>query len=136
MERSPALEDLVRAWFNGASTGDASVIDTHVSRGDGARMIGSDPSERLSGAAIADFLRGEVEGAAGAASFVPTNTEAWEEGSVGWATSDLTITLADGRSVSPRWSAVWHREDGEWCFVQTHASIGVPNDQIGWQYGS
>lgn len=32
------------------------------------------------------------------------------------------------------WSAVFHNEDGVWRFVQTHASIAVPNDQIGWVY--
>lgn len=25
-----------------------------------------------------------------------------------------------------------HREDGEWRFVQTRASIAVPNDEIAW----
>jgi hypothetical protein len=55
---------------------------------------------------------------------------------VGWAATRLTITLPDGGQVSPRWSAVFHREDGEWRFVQTHASIAVPNDQIGWVYSS
>jgi hypothetical protein len=29
---------------------------------------------------------------------------------------------------------VFERSGGEWQFVQTHASIAVPNDQIGWSY--
>ena len=41
-----------------------------------------------------------------------------------------TITLPDGRPASPRWSAVFHREDGEWRLVQLHASIGVPNEEV------
>jgi hypothetical protein len=44
------------------------------------------------------------------------------------------ITLPDGRCVSPRWSAVFQRQDDVWKFVQTHASIGVPNAEIGWVY--
>ncbi len=135
MERSLELEDLVREWFHGASTGDASVIDRRVSPSPGTRLIGSDPSEWLSGGeAISAFLRGEVEGAAGAVTFSPSETEAYEEGTVGWASSRLTLTMPDGRSVSPRWSAVFHREDGGWRFVQTHASIAVTNDQVGWVY--
>jgi ketosteroid isomerase-like protein len=135
MERSSELEDLVRAWFDAASSGDASLVERHVSPGDGTRLIGSDPGERFSGGgAVAEFLRGEVEGAGGAANFAPSETEAFSEGTVGWATTSVTITMPDGKHVSPRWSAVFHRENDEWKFVQTHASIGVPNEEIGWAY--
>jgi ketosteroid isomerase-like protein len=135
MERSSAIEDLVKAWFHAATTGDASVVDLHVSREPGVRLIGSDPGEWLSGGEeIGAFLRGEVEGAAGAVTFSPADIEAYEEGSVGWGTARLTISMPDGRWVSPRWSAVFHREDDVWRFVQTHASIAVPNDEVGWTY--
>jgi hypothetical protein len=83
-----------------------------------------------------NFLSGEVEGAAGNVRFTPHDTQAFSEGTVGWATTHLTITLPDGRHISPRWSAVFHKEDGVWKFVQTHASIGVPNDEVGWHYPS
>ena len=142
MERAPELEDLVRDWFAAASRGDASLIDRHVSALPDARLIGSDPTEWLAGPAIARFLRGEAEGGGGNATFTPSETEAYSEGSVGWAATRLTITLPDGGSVSPRWSAVFHREGNdvfhregnEWRFVQTHASIPVPNEEIGWRY--
>jgi hypothetical protein len=29
-----------------------------------------------------------------------------------------------------RLTAVLHQEDGDWKIVQTHASIGVPNDRM------
>ncbi|MDQ3156135.1 MAG: nuclear transport factor 2 family protein [Actinomycetota bacterium] len=80
------------------------------------------------------FLRGEVDNAAGNVKFTPTETEAFEEGTVGWATTMLTITLPDGQHVSPRWSSVFHLEGDSWRFVQTHASIGVDNDVVGWIY--
>ncbi len=134
MERSTDLEDLVVAWFEAASRGDASLVDRHVSLEAGTRLIGSDPNEWFAGVQVADFLRGEAEGSGGKATFSPSETEAFSEGSVGWAATRLTITMPDGRSVSPRWSAAFHREDGEWKFVQTHASIAVPNDEIGWVY--
>jgi hypothetical protein len=85
--------------------------------------------------AVAQFLTSEVEGAGGKATFSPTGVEAFSEGTVGWATTTITITMPDGRYVSPRWSAVFHREDGVWKFVQTHASIGVANEDVGWHYG-
>ena len=135
MRRSAELEDLVRTWFEAATRGDATLVDALVSPGEGTRLIGSDPGERFSGGtAVAEFLRGEVEGAGGQARFAPTETEAFSEGTVGWVTTSLTITMPDGRHVSPRWSAVFHQEDGGWRFVHTHASIGIPNEAIGWIY--
>ena len=135
MERSTELEELIGAWFAAATKGDSSLVSAHVSTGDGTRLIGSDPAESLRGGlAVRDFLIGEVEGAGGRATFDPTDTEAFCEGTVGWATTNITITMSDGRRVSPRWSAVFHREHGTWKFVQTHASIGVPNAEIGWEY--
>jgi hypothetical protein len=71
----------------------------------------------------------------GRATFTASETEAYREGSVGWAATRLTITLPDGGAVSPRWSAVVHMEDDEWRFVQTHASIAVRNQDIGWRSG-
>ncbi len=135
MERSPELEQLVVAWFAGASRGDASLVDAHVSLDDGTRLIGSDPGEVFSGgSAVAQFLRGEVHNAGGNAVFSPTDIEAFQEGTVGWATTNVTITMPDGKHVLPRWSAVFHWEKGVWRFVQIHASIGVANEDIGWEY--
>ena len=135
MRRSHEIEQLVVAWFEGASRGNASLVHRHVSREDGTRLIGSDPGESFSGGdAVAQFLRSEVEGAGGEATFSPTDIEAFSEGTVGWATTNVTITMPDGKHVSPRWSAVFRREDGVWRFVQTHASIGVANEDIGWVY--
>jgi ketosteroid isomerase-like protein len=135
MERSAELEALLAAWFSAASRGDASVVDKHVSVHDGARLIGSDPQECFRGGnAVAEFLRGEVRGAGGSVRFAPLEIEAFSEGTVGWAAARLKISLPDGRCVSPRWSAVFHQENGTWKFVQTHASVAVSNDQIGWTY--
>lgn len=132
MEPSPELRELVLAWFDAASRGDESVIDRHVSLDPAVRLIGSDPGEWFAGPAVADFLRGEVRGSGGAVRFTAHDPEAFSEGTVGWATTRLTITLPDGRSVSPRWSSVFHREDGVWKFVQTHASIAISNAEVGW----
>ena len=137
MERSPEIEQLVVRWFEGASKGDSSLVDAHVSPGDGTRLIGSDPDEVFTGGgAVAEFLRGEVGSAGGNVAFSPADIEAFEEGTVGWATTRVTITMPDGRSVTPRWSAVFHQEGGVWKFVQTHASIGVANEAVGWEYPS
>jgi ketosteroid isomerase-like protein len=135
MQRSAEIERLVGAWFDAASRGDVSLVAAHVSPGAGTRLIGSDPVEVLrGGAAVAAFLAAEVAGGGGRSTFTPRDTEAFSEGDVGWATTFVTITMPDGKYVAPRWSSVFHREDNVWKFVQTHASIAVPNDAIGWVY--
>jgi ketosteroid isomerase-like protein len=135
MERSAEIEDFVRAWFDAASRGDASLVDRRVSASGSVRLVGSDPEEWLQGGdEVGGCLRGEVEGGGGNATFTATETEGYASGDVGWAATKLTIALPDGRRVSPRWTAVLIREDGGWKFVQTHASIAVPNAEIGWSY--
>ena len=137
MERSVELERLVEEWFEHASRGDSSIVAVRVSSSDAVRLIGSDPDEVFrGGAAVAEFFRGEVEASGGQARFSPESTEAFSEGTVGWASTRLTITLPDGRHLSPRWTSVFHQEDGVWKFVQTHASIAVPNSEVGWQYST
>lgn len=134
-EQSTEIEALVAAWFESASRGDPALVDRHVSPDAATILIGSDPDEILRGGdAVAGFLRREVVAAGGNATFTPRQITAFREGNVGWATALLTIALPDGRQVSPRWTAVVHLEAGVWRFVQTHASIGVENDRIGWVY--
>jgi ketosteroid isomerase-like protein len=135
MEPSPEIAELVVDWFAAASRGDSSLIDRLVSTSEAARLVGSDPDEWLQGGAqIATFLRGEVEGAGGAVRFTPSDIEAFAAGDAGWAAAKLTIAMPDGRKVTPRWTAVFVKHDDGWQFVQTHASIGVPNEDIGWTY--
>ena len=134
MERSPEIEELVEEWFGAASRGDASVVDRYVTSGPAVRIVGSDPGEWITGGTLAaEFLRGEVAGAGGRVTFTPSETEGYTEGDVGWAATRLTISLPDGKRIQPRWTAVFVRQDG-WKFVQTHASIAVPNDEVGWAY--
>jgi hypothetical protein len=135
VERSIELERLVADWFEHASRGDSSIVETRVSASTAVYLIGSDPAEMYrGGAAVVAFLKGEVDSAGGRVTFTPESIEAFSEGTVGWASTNLTITLPDGARVSPRWTSVFHREDGIWKFVQTHASIGVPNNEVGWLY--
>jgi len=131
------LEDLVSRWFEAATRGDVSMVDAHIAGDPGTCLIGSDPAESFRGGeAVAQFLRGEVTNAGGKVVFSPEGTEAFEEGTVGWVTTTVTITLPDGGHVSPRWSSVLHQEGDQWRFVQTHASIAVANDDVGWIYAS
>jgi adenylate cyclase len=131
MERSAELESLVTAWFEAATRGDGSFVEQHLSQAEGLRLVGSDPGERLRGKTAVEFLKREVEASTGSVRKAE-ETEGFAEGTVGWASTRLTITFPDGRSIAPRWTAVLHQEEGDWKFVQIHASIGVPNKEAGW----
>ncbi len=131
MERSPELERFIVAWFDAATRGDPSLVDRHVSRQEGTRLVGSDPDEWFGGPAAAEFLKNELQGSGGSVRSL-SDLEAFSEGTVGWAMTRFTLSFPDGSSVSPRWSAVFHKEDGQWRFVQLHASIGVTNEESGW----
>lgn len=72
----------VEAWFDSGSRGDTSLADVHVADHPGVQLLGSDPSEVLNGgAAIREFLVGEVTAAGGNVSFEPRDTAAFREGS-------------------------------------------------------
>jgi len=131
MDRSPELEKFIVAWFDAATRGDPSLVDRHVSRHEGTRLVGTDPGEWFEGAAAAEFLKKGLQGPGGGVRSL-SDLEAFSEGTVGWGMTRFTLTFPDGSSVSPRWSAVFHREDGEWKFLQLHASIGVANEESGW----
>jgi hypothetical protein len=135
VERSPELERFITDWFDAATRGDPSLVDRHISRLEGSRLAGSDPEEWFDGEAAATFLKRELQGSGGNVRTLD-DLEAFSEGTVGWGMARFTIAFPDGSSVSPRWSAVFHREDDDWKFVQLHASVGVSNADAGWQHSS
>lgn len=128
MRESAELADVISSWFKAAADGDVQWRDDHVSRVPELRIVGTDPDEFLQGQEAYAFLRDEAENAGGKATVVVNHVEAYEEADVGWGVAVPTITLPDGRSVSPRWSAVFRREAGSWKMVQLHASVGVGNE--------
>ena len=97
--------------------GRPALIDRHVSRQEGTRLVGTDPDEWFEGAAAVEFLKKGLP-RAGAGVRTLSDLQAFSEGTVGWAVTRFTLTLPDGSSLSPRWSAVFRREDGDWKFVQ------------------
>ena len=57
------------------------------------------------------------------------SVKAFREGTVGWAAGQGYFEMS-GKRVPVRMTAVMHQQEGEWKAVQTHASIGVPNDRM------
>jgi hypothetical protein len=130
MQPSSELGTIITAWFESVSKGDPSWIDRHISRKAGVRLVGTDPNEWLVGEQVAEMLRGEVQAMANIVKVSMGDLEAYQEGSVGWGLARPTLTLPNGQQISPRWSAVFHQEEGEWKLVQLHASVGISNEEL------
>jgi ketosteroid isomerase-like protein len=130
MEPSPELRSIIAGWFAAVANGDATWVDRYVSRQAGVRLVCTDPSEWLAAEQVAEMLRAEALAMGGQVKVTLDATEAFCEGTVGWGVARPTITLPNGRDFTPRWSAVFHQEGGEWKLVQLHASVGVPNEDL------
>jgi ketosteroid isomerase-like protein len=128
MEASQEIRAVIAGWFDAVVAGDVGWRDRHVSKAAGLRIIGTDPAEWLEGQPAFAFLRDEAAAVGGKVTVALQSLEGFAEGSVGWGAAVPEITLADGRKVAPRWSAVFHRENGAWKLVQLHASVAVGNE--------
>ena len=130
MEPSPELRQVIVSFFEAVSNGDQSWVDRHVSGEAGARMVGTSPSILFEGGGVAEFLKWELGESGGRVKASAGEPEAFREGSVGWGMTRPRLTLRDGKTISMRWGAVFHQEDGEWKLVQFHASVGVANEAL------
>ena len=127
MQRSPEVAAATQKFYEALSTGDADTVTNLLSSADGTLLIGSDPDEWITDhAVIVDLFTAQV----GAGVKVRSgDIQAYEEGSVGWIADRSTFVLPDGSEVPVRVTAVFHKEDGQWRMIQSHASIGVSNEE-------
>jgi ketosteroid isomerase-like protein len=129
-ERSPEIEQFLRDTAEAMERGDVETIERRTSREDYAVAIGSDASEWAQG--YDDILRlwreSTPEGAMQVHSALD-DVVAYQEGSVGWGAGRGWFEV-EGQRVPVRLTVVVHRENDEWKAVQSHASIGVPNDRM------
>jgi hypothetical protein len=130
MERAPEIEQLLRDTMGAMERGDIETIERRTSREECVVGIGSDPSEWGEGHEENMRLWRESmpEGPLKVRSALDDVT-AYREGSVGWAAGRGSFEV-DGQRVPVRLTIVVHEEDGEWKTVQSHASIGVPNERM------
>jgi len=128
MDRSPELRNLMLRFYEALSSGDTSFIDRHFSVAEGARGVGTDPGEWWQGPEVAGAWKEQLEASGGSMRLVAGDPEAYAEGTVGWAADRPTLEL-EGGPVPVRLTAIFHQEDGEWKLVQTHGSLGVPNEE-------
>ncbi len=119
-----ALDGMIEAL----NTGDRDRLRTFLSQTEGGIHIGTDETEWLTNDQLVDAL------GAGDASGIRVVVEDWSVHSLG-ADTAWAVGLAhfedDTRQSAPvRLSAVLSHEGGHWVVAHSHASIGVPNDEL------
>lgn len=129
-ERSPEIEQILRDTVDAMVRSDFDEIGRRTSRDACVLSIGSDASEWAEGydEIMRLFRESTPEGEIGAGVGLD-DVKAFREGSVGWAAAHGYFEM-QGERVPVRLTAVVHQEDGGWKAVQSHASIGVPNEQM------
>ena len=127
MRRSPEIEALVKAAA--APGADPELTLRMFSAAPDSVFIGTDSDEWWRGHdAISNAFQGDSEGASSDGARLD-DVEAHEEGTVGWMVTRGSFVQGHAR-VPYRCTAVLHREQGEWKVVQSHVSVGVPNEEM------
>lgn len=93
-------------------------------------VIGTDPEEWWKGreAAYRAFTV-QMEEMGGGFPIVASDPIAYEEGAVGWAADQPRLQSPDGTEAPFRLTVVYHKEQDGWKIVQTHASMGIRNEE-------
>ncbi|HMK98170.1 MAG TPA: nuclear transport factor 2 family protein [Acidimicrobiales bacterium] len=126
-----AAEEEIRAVINQTLTalnsGDAATMASLLLDSPDAVHIGTDAQEWLT---PPDFLKA-IEGG-----FQPGTTASMDDaavhvlGEVAWSEGRGHFTSSKGEKCPVRVTSVFVREDDQWKVAQSHASIGVPNEQM------
>jgi adenylate cyclase len=129
MEPSEEIRRVIHRWMIAISEGDAESALGRLSEHPGALTIGTDPAEWWHGQETRAIWGRQIE-ELGAFPITWDEIEAWEEGTVGWASVKFTLTWAE-KSLEARATYVLHLERGEWKVVQIHWSLPMANEDLG-----
>jgi ketosteroid isomerase-like protein len=129
-EQSPEIEQVLRDILEAMARSDVDELGRRTSHDPCVVSIGSDSSEWAEGydEIMRLFRESTPEGELGVRVGLD-DVAAFREGSIGWAAGRGFFEM-EGKRVPVRLTAVLHQEDDDWKAVQSHASIGVPNDQM------
>ncbi len=131
MERSEEIRRVVGRWMSAIAAGDAASALGRLSEHPGTLAIGTDIAEWWHGPAARRVWRRQID-ELGPFPIDCHEIEAWEEGSVGWASVRFTFTW-EGLQRDARATCVMHLEHGEWRCVQLHWSHPSANAAIGME---
>jgi ketosteroid isomerase-like protein len=119
---------VIEETLEALNAGDAARLRSVLSqRADGAH-IGTDAGEWETGSQVVDAVA--AAGGADDVQVVADDIAIHIQGDVAWAEGHGRFTRAGGGEQLARMTWVLIREDGQWKFVQSHASIGVSNADL------
>ena len=119
------VRKVIEETLEALNAGDAARLRSVLSeRADGVH-IGTDGQEWETSKQVVDAVA--AAGGADDVRAVADDIDIHVQGDVAWAEGHGRFTRADGAERAARMSWVLIRENGQWKFVQSHASIGVPN---------
>jgi len=122
------IRKLLNEMIEAQNSGDAPRLRTMLSERPDVVHIGTDAAEW--------WTSGQVVGAVAAVGSgddvraVADDIDVHVQGDIAWVEGRGRFTRADGAERPVRMTGVLVREDGRWKVVQSHASIGVPNEDI------
>ena len=128
VERSDEIRRVVDRWTKAIAEGDADSVLGRLSEDPGTLIVGTDPAEWWRGPETRALWGRQID-ELGGFQVTGDEIEAWEEGTVGWASVKETITW-EGKSFEARATYVLHLERGEWKVVQVHWSLPKANVDV------
>jgi adenylate cyclase len=125
VERSEEIQRIVERFTKATVAGDHEAALGRLSGHAGTLIIGNDPGEWWHGDEARAIWQRQLE-EMGAFPVIAYEVEAWEEGTVGWASCKETIASSEG-IFDARATYVLRLERDEWKIVQIHWSLPKPN---------
>jgi adenylate cyclase len=129
VEPSEEIRRVIDRLVKAIAEGDKESALGRLSDHPGTLIIGSDPAEWWRGHETRVVWGRQIEEFDGSFLVTADEIDAWEEGSVGWASVKETIDWA-GKTIEGRASYVLHLEHGEWKVVRVHWSFPQPHVDV------
>ncbi len=131
MQKSAELMQAYYRFVDAVNRGNVAVLDALISKDADVSVIGTDPNEWWMGHDSAvQALQSQSGDVGNSASMVAgSQVEAYVDGSFGWVT-DRPVLMLPGGEMAFRVTMLFHREDGVWRMLQSHASFGVKNEVV------
>ena len=127
MRGSTDVREALLRFFDRISESDVEVFDDVVSADPATFVVGTAPGELVR---ERERLRFGFE-AEGLRLDPGEQPVAYEEGPLGWAYDEPTMTYPDGTEVHTRLTAIFQRDGDTWKLLHAHYSVGVPDDEVG-----
>jgi adenylate cyclase len=129
VEPSEEIRRIVDRLTKAIAEGDKESALGRLSEHPGTLIIGSDPAEWWRGHETRAVWGRQIEEFDGSFLVTAKENDAWEEGSVGWASVKETIDW-EGKTIEGRASYILHLEHGEWKIVHIHWSFPQPHLEV------